>query len=462
MKRSDEYGQATISERLAAAFCHLDPDAATPRAKEIAVNDLVDVAGLCIAARNTDYVAALLRSLEAGGACTALGHARALDAGGAAIVNGAAAHGEDFDDTLEGSPVHPGAVVIPAVLATCERFSRGGRDVLAGVLAGLETACRLNLVAPGGMHKACFHPTAIIGAFGATVGAGVALGLDEDQLTDALGASGSMCGGIIEYLTDGAWTKRLHAGWAAQVGVRAALMGRERFFGPRTVFEGEHNAFRAFAPSVPHRYEGVTEDLGERWLMERIAFKPHAAGTMMHPYLDCMIRLAASGEVQADQIERIECETAEGIVHRLWEPLADKRRPPHGYAAKFSMPFGVAAAFLEGAGGLAQFSDEKTRDPAILALAARVGYVIDPDNPYPDSYTGHVRVTLRDGRVHELRQPHFRGGVHEPLSRDELIEKFRANVAYGGLDAARGEALLALFLGIEDAPDLSGLAEFRG
>ena len=141
-----------------------------------------------------------------------------LSAASAAFVNGTAAHGEDFDDTFEGGPVHAGAVIVPAVLAACERHGRDGAAALIGIAVGVEVMCRLSTVVPKAVHKAGFHPTAVFGAMGAAAGVGAALGLNRRQIVDALGNAGSMASGIIEYLAEGAWTKRLHPGWAAQSG----------------------------------------------------------------------------------------------------------------------------------------------------------------------------------------------------------------------------------------------------
>lgn len=450
----------SLAEQLAAAFSDLDLTDVPAAAVKSAVNDLLDMAGLCIAARGSEYIASLLASWDSVGECTALGHARPLDAAGAALINGTATHGEDFDDTLEGAPIRVGAMVIPAVLAACERFDRSGADCLKGLIVGLETICRLNHIAPGAIHKANFHPVGVIGPFGAAAGVATALGLSAREFTMALGIAGSFSSGIIEFLTDGAWTKRLHPGWAAQSGYRAALMARGGFFGPRTVFDGEHNFFKAFAPTAQPMYEKALAGLGETWLMERIAFKPYACGTMIHPYIDCMLRLRESGVV-ADDIIEIECPTGEGLVHRLWEPLAAKHRPRSGYAAKFSMPFCMAVAFFDGDAGLEQFTDERVRDTEVLALAAKIRYVIDPDDPYPDNYTGTLHVQLRDGRRLEYHQPHMRGGWREPLDRDALVAKFRANIRYGNWPEELGERLLDTCLGIAEVRSMRSLAAFR-
>jgi 2-methylcitrate dehydratase PrpD len=453
-------GGPTLTEQMIDRFLQVRLQDLPAKAKHVAVNDLLDMAGNCLAARQTDYMQALLASCDGDGACTALGQARPLRAADAALMNGTGTHGEDFDDTLEGAPIRVGAMVIPAALAAGERYGRSGADTLRGIILGLETVCRMNHVAPGAIHKACFHPVGVIGAVGAAIGAGITLGLDRRRLVHALGIAGSLSSGLLEYLTDGASTKRLHPGWAAQSGLRAAVMARSGFDGPRTLLEGPHGFFKAFAPSATPRFSYLTEALGERWLMEDITFKPYACGTMIHPYIDCMIRLAARG-VDADQIVDIECETGEGLVDRLWEPLAAKHRPPSGYAAKFSMPFGMAVSFFDRAAGLEQFTDAKARDPRVLALAQRIRYVVDPQNEYPVNYTGHIRVTLRDRSQIELRQPHMRGGRREPLSRDELVRKFHGNAAYGGVSVADAEDLLNFCLAIADRPDLSGLASFR-
>src|SRR5258705_7507076 len=255
----------------------------------------VDVVGLCLTARDEDYVKAALAGWDEEGACTAIGHARPMSAAGAAFVNGTAAHGEDFDDTFEGGPVHAGAVIVPAVLAACERYNPSPSPALLGIAVGTEVSCRLSVVVPKAVHKAGFHPTAVFGAMAAAAGVGAALKLEERQMVDALGIAGSMAGGIIEYLAEGAWTKRLHPGWAAQSGLRAALLGRQGFLGPRTRFKGVHGFFHGFANTTKGDYEAITGDFGKRWVTETLAFKPYPCGTMTHPYIDCARRLAAKG-----------------------------------------------------------------------------------------------------------------------------------------------------------------------
>ena len=145
-------------------------------------------------------------------------------------------------------------------------------------------------------------------------------------------------------------------------------------------------------------------------------------------------------------------------MHRLWEPLADKQRPPNGYAAKFAVPYLLATGFVHGGVGLGAFTESAIRDPRVLALAAKVKFVIDPDNPYPNNYTGHIRATLKDGSVVEERQPYLRGGAQEPLTRQDVIDKFLLNAEHGGWTKAQSDAALEADGGSLSRPHRSLLA----
>jgi 2-methylcitrate dehydratase PrpD len=437
-----ELPAVAIAERLAAAIETIDARA-LPAALRSKCEDLaVDVAGLCLAARRQDYVGSVLAACDDDGPCTAIGHARTLTPSGAALVNGTAAHGEDFDDTFEGGPVHAGAVIVPAVLAACERYHGDGPAVLRGVATGVETLCRLGLVTPKRVHQAGFHPTAVFGTMAAAAGVAAALALPRRAIVDALGIAGSMASGIIEYLAEGASTKRMHAGWAAQSGLRAAVMARHGFSGPRTVFEGSHGLFHGFARTTKGDYDALVGDFGTRWVAESLAFKPYPCGTMTHPFIDCARRLGARG-VDPGAVVEIVCEVGEGTVHRLWEPLAAKQRPANGYAGKFSTPYCIAAGLVRGTVGLTDFTDAAVTDPAVLALAAKVRYIVDPDNPYPQSFIGHIRAVLADGSVVEERQPYLRGGSREPLERTDIEDKFVLNARHGGCNEPRIATALA-------------------
>ena len=254
--------------------------------------------GLCVAARREDYVIGDARRRSNAAACTAIGHAGSFDAFGAALVNGTAAHGEDFDDTFEGGPVHSGAVIVPAVLAVVRAraaWRRSGCWPASPPASSCSAASawwrRRRRTRPAFTRRRCSGRSPRPAACGARRSS-----CRRRRLRRALGIAGSMASGIIEYLAEGAWTKRLHAGWAAQSGIRAALLARGGFVGPRTVFEGTHGFYHAFAPSVTPDFAPLVDEsrqpLGDA---DDLAFKPYACGTMTQPFIDCAIRLAESG-----------------------------------------------------------------------------------------------------------------------------------------------------------------------
>jgi 2-methylcitrate dehydratase PrpD len=383
---------------------------------------------------------------------TLVGSAARVGAAQAVLANGTLAHGLDFDDTREDAIVHTGCVAVTTALAAGEATGASGRAVLAALIGGVEVMCRVGLAVPGRFHARHYHPTALAGSFAAAAVAGALSGLTEDQLVNALGICGSQASGIIEYLVDGSSTKRLHPGWAAHAGVVATALARAGFTGPETVFEGAHGFYQAFAGGHDGaRLEALVETLGRVWELEALTFKPYPCGSIAHPYMDCAWRLRERHGVRPEQIAAVTCRTAEGPLPRLWEPLAAKHRPPNGYAAKFSLPYLLAAILVKGRAGLAEFTDEAVRDEAVLRVAGTVGYEIDPTIDYPRQFIGHVRVRLTDGRVLEERQDRPRGGPDLPMSPGEIEAKFRGNagLAVSGERASRIVRDVAALAGLD-------------
>jgi 2-methylcitrate dehydratase PrpD len=432
--------ERTISQVLADWGAGLT-ESAVPETTRVAVADSVlDTLGLSIAVTETDYGRAIRTAASTDGPCTVFGTAERRSPHDAALINGTTAHGEDFDNTYEGCPVHSGAVVVPALFAAGEAYGLSADRVALGLTAAIEVTNRLGAVAQKGVHKQGFHPTSVLGTMGAAFGVAVARGANATQIRDALGVAASMSSGIIEYLADGTWTKRMHPGWAAQSGLRAAAMGIAGFRGPISVFEGVHGLYKAFAPSVTPDFGLLIEGLGTRWVAADVAFKPYACGTMTQPYIDCAVRLATRG-VRYEQIARIVCKVGEGTVHRLWEPLELKQVPPTPYAAKFSGPYTVAAGLVFGGAGLFEFTEAALSDPRVRAIASKTTFVIDPANEYPANYTGDVEVHLTTGEIICEHQAQLRGGTREPMSRSELVAKCAANLNFGGWTGASAESI---------------------
>lgn len=430
----------TVSQVLGDWAAGLTEDALPMPVRRAVADSVLDTLGLAVAVTETDYGRAIRAAADAQGPCTVFGTNERRHLHDAALVNGTTAHGEDFDNTFEGCPVHSGAVVVPALFAAGEGYGLTSGRVALGLGAAMELMNRLGAVAKKGVHTQGFHPTSVLGTMGAALGVAVARGANAEQIRDAMGVAASMSSGIIEYLADGTWTKRMHPGWAAQCGLRAAAMGMAGFRGPASVFEGVHGLFKAFAPSVTPDFSVLTEGLGSHWLAADVAFKPYACGTMTQPYIDCAVRLAQRG-IRPDDVAEIVCKVGEGTVHRLWEPLELKQSPPTPYAAKFSGPYTVAAGLVFGGAGLAEFTERSLADAQVQSVSRKVRFVVDPDNEYPANYTGDVEIRLTSGEVVTDHQAQLRGGTREPMSRAELVEKCAANLAFGRWQGASAEEI---------------------
>lgn len=440
----------TVSQVVAGWAAGLSEDALPTPVRRAVADSVLDTIGLSVAVTETDYGRAIRAAADTDGPCTVFGTAERRHPQDAALINGTTSHGEDFDNTFEGCPVHSGAVVVPAVFAAGEAYGLSAARVALGLGAAMELTNRLGAVAKKGVHTQGFHPTSVLGTMGAALGVAVARGANADQIRDTLGVAASMASGIIEYLADGTWTKRMHPGWAAQSGLRAAAMGIAGFRGPVSVFEGVHGLYKAFAPSITPDFGILTEGLGDRWLAADVAFKPYACGTMTQPFIDCAVRLARRG-IRPEDVADIVCKVGEGTVHRLWEPLALKQSPPTPYAAKFSGPYTVAAGLVFGGAGLAEFTETALADPRVQAVARKVRFVVDPDNEYPANYTGDVEIHLTSGEVVADHQAQLRGGTREPMSRADLVAKCAANLAFGGWQGASADQVAAFADGLFEA-----------
>ena len=400
-----------------------------------------DISGVIVAARNEDYIQSLIKTYSNTGNIIALGHKNVFDVFSSSIICGTAAHGEDFDDTFEGNPMHVGATMVSTFLSAGQFFKLNGEQILKGIAIGAELICRMALVSPTAMHKQGFHPTSICSVFGATAGLGAVLGLNQKQLSSALGVAGSMSSGIIEYLAEGTWTKRIHPGWAASSGIHAALLGRSDFLGPRTVFEGAHGFFKAFTiKEIEKDFSHLIEGLGTRWECKNLAFKPYACGTMAQPFVDCAIQLKKQIS-DLSQIKSIKAKVGEGTVHRLWEPRAEKNNPSTPYSAKFSVPYCVGVALVKVGAGLEEFTEINIKNPEILKIANLMTYEIDPNDEYPKNYTGTLIVETVDGKTIEAKQPCFRGGKKQPLTKEDFDSKFNKNLKYAKLNDDQSKQL---------------------
>jgi 2-methylcitrate dehydratase PrpD len=432
------------------------PPAVVEKAKLV----FLDTIGIALASSTMDFgLMAINVARKLGGpkASLLIGTSDRVAAANAVIANGTLAHGLDYDDTLEEAIVHTGCCAGITALAAGEEVGATGAAVLEAAIVGTEVLCKVGLVAPGKFHARGFHPTAICSTFGAAAAAGKLYGLNLNQWVDAFGLCGSQSSGIIEYLADGTWTKRIHPGWSAHGGVIATLLAKEGFRGPAKVLEGTHGFFSAFGGKNDYDFEKILE-LGQRWEIPRLTFKSYPCGSISHPYMDCALRIKQKHSPHPDQIMEVICRTAEGPVHRLWEPLANKQKPVSSYGAKFSLPYSIAVMLIRGRAGLEEFSESAIRDHELLALAAKVRYEVDPKIDYPRHFEGHVQVKMQDGHVFTEDQLHPRGGYEDPLPPEEVDTKFRANARLA-LAEDDVEEIIRMVQQLEALPVISRLTE---
>lgn len=386
-------------------------------------------------------------------AATALGVGK-LPAPSAALVNGTLAHSLDFDDTHLPSVLHPSSAVIPAALAVAERTGASGPSFLDAATVGIEVTCRLGMAGydEENANSVFFdrgqHATAICGAVGAAVAAGMLLGLDADGLTSAIGIACSMGAGVIEANRTGGTVKRVHCGWAAHAGVVAAEMAQHGLTGPPTVLEGRFGFLQAFCGDQ-FDITRVTRDLGEQWDTPGIFFKPYPCNHFTHAGVDAALRLRRSG-VDPARITSITLGVPEPVLRTIGEPIEEKRRPRSGYHGAFSGPYTVAAALL-GGGGLGvfheDFTDSAVRDPARLAIADKVNVIADAEctRIFPRQFPAVLTVELDDGSTRSERVSENRGGPANPLSAGELTRKFTLNATRSLSEEAAGRLAEAVW-----------------
>jgi 2-methylcitrate dehydratase PrpD len=412
----------------------------------------MDILGICVAAREADAPRAV-RSLidEWGGPAesTLIGEATARPAVSAALYNGTCAHSLDFDDTHLPSVVHPSAMLVPAALAEAEARHTDGRALITALAAAYEICTRLSMAQYNEesgnsiMFERGLHASAILGAVAGAAACARLRGLDEAGIANAMAIACSMGAGIIEANRTGGTVKRVHGGWAAHASICAAGLAAHGVSGPPTVFEGRFGLFQAYCGETWNPDE-LTAELGTRWDVPGIFYKPYSCNHFTHAFVDAAIALKARGVV-ADDVVSLSLGTAAASWRTIGDPIEEKRNPRTPYHAQFSAPFVFATALVGGSGlgvTMTDFTDATLADPERRRLASVTDVVADDEcsRIFPHQFAGVARVTLRDGSELEERVMVNRGGPQHPLSRADLTTKLEINV---GERAARIAAAVA-------------------
>ena len=343
----------------------------------------------------------------------------------AALANGTSSHSLELDDVTNEASLHPAVAIFPAAFAACEMANKNGKRFIEGAVLGYDVMIRLGkALGPKEHYSRGFHPTGTCGTFGATAAVAKILGLSEAQMVRAFGIAGSQAAGSMEFLAQGAWTKRMHPGWAAHNGIIASVLAKKGFKGPSTILEGRDGFLHAY--SLNADANKVLEDIGSSFEIMRTSIKPHACCRYMQPPIDAILKIIKEHQIKAEEVEKVTLGILRAGFPIIATPEELKYNPKSVVDAQFSMPFGAAAAILYGETSLNQFREKIIQSPEMKQMMDRVLCVEDPEleKVFPKQWPATAEVKTKDGRTFSARIDYPKGDPENPLSWDELIEKF--------------------------------------
>lgn len=413
---------------------------------------ILDGLGIAVASTTFPFAGPTLAgvaALSSGGTGTIIGSATGAAPRDAAMANGVLIHGLDYDDTHLQAIVHATAAVLPAALAVAEATGASGQEFLSAFCIGMEASIRLGAAVKGGFHHTGFHATGVIAHFSSALAAGRLNGVTAEDHVNALGIAASTASGIQVFLEEGAWTKRLHPGWAAAGGMTAAALAQAGFRGPSRPLEGKFGLFEthlhSWAADVDTNF--LTDGLGSRWMMKDTALKPYPVCHFIHGAADAALEL--HGEIAGSEIVSVDILLPQDTLKIVAEPIDAKRNPANEYDAKFSAPFVIASTLLHGRFGLAHLSDTALADAGIRAVMAKCSCEADPDSLFPEYFSGGVVVRLADGRRLSRHVPINSGAGTRQMTLEETTEKFLQNTGLA-MDDDRALDIRRAVLGIAD------------
>ncbi|PKN61085.1 MAG: MmgE/PrpD family protein [Deltaproteobacteria bacterium HGW-Deltaproteobacteria-15] len=424
---------------------------------------LLDHLGVAIRGSQTDSSHAIQRFLssnhDTSRGVPVIGTRMRAEASFAAMANGTGAHSLELDDVVNAASLHPAVTIIPAALSAGCLAGCSGRELLESIIAGYELTIKLGVALnPAAHYGRGFHPTATCGTFGAALAAARILKLDADKIARALGIAGSQTSGSMEFLADGSFTKRFHAGWAAHAGLIAALLAREGFTGPTSIFEGRFGFLHAYSPvSDPDK---VLAGWGNPYEVMKTSIKPHACCRYKQGPIDCILQIVRENRLTENDIEKVVVSVLKAGFAIVSEPREHKLNPQTIVDAQFSMPFGAAVAILYGRAFLDQYCMENISSPRVRELMRRVICIENQEieKEFPARWPAQVEITTRDGRSFRSAVEHPKGDPENPLSWDEIIEKF-FDLASSVLSKKQCGAIVDRVRAMEEETDVNRLME---
>lgn len=381
------------------------------------------------------------------GQCSILGTQKSVSMPYAALANGTAIAGFETDQAYYPGSCHPGAVVLPALLAVAQSQPIDGRQFLQAFVLAYEAVCRIGRAAGRAVEdKAGFHGPGTNGPFGSAVAAGKALGLGIEGLVNALGIAGSHGAGIMEFAREGAMTKRLHLGRAAQTGLESALLAGKGFTGPTTVLEGDRGFLNVYSPTPDPSL--ITRDLGAEWVLFGVSCKAYACHLSFHPVIDRVVGFKDESGLEGQYIESVRVVTSPTVVRKHGQ-----KSPTTILGAQYSLPFSLAIALLRNIREPAVFNESTVGDEKIRNLADRVELEAKEKEASPKAL-----ITIRaNSRELRLEATDWKGAPTNPYSFEEMSEKFRT-YASNVINAEAIEEAVGRVANLEDEEDAGVLA----
>ena len=437
-----------ITRRLAEASGALTLDRISTRARIVAKHALLDWLGVTLAGAQEPLVAVLISQAQAEGLgtqATLLGLSAKGSVSQAALINGTAGHALDYDDVHPVVGGHPTVPVAPVALAFAERDSRSGADLLTALIAGVETEARIGSLIGDGRNNG-WHQTSTVGVFGAAAAGARLLDLDAEQTASAFGIAGTQAAGVMASF--GTMCKPLHAGMAAEAGLRSAEWASRSFTGAIDIIEHE----RGFAATHGVTFNSVValDGIGEKFFTEDILFKFHAACYGTHSAIECAGLIRQDPSFDLEKIEKVEIRVHPRIIN-----MCDIPAPRTGLEVKFSLRMTTALGlFGESTSNLASYSEQIATQPELVALRDKIVSVRDENSGYRDA---SVTVYQSDGTIIEES---FDVAIPQSdlvAQESKLVEKFRslANPIIGSDNASAAENFI---LTLEEQKDLSVLS----
>jgi 2-methylcitrate dehydratase PrpD len=422
-----------VAEHVAGATFDSLPDAAVSGAKR----SLLDALGVTLAASTLgEGIRPFVDLVVADGGTatsTVVGFGVKVPAAAAAFANGAMAHALDYEDAHDGALVHPSAPTVPAVLALAESRPTTGEEVLTALAVGTDLVCRLGLALRSDPAERGWYPPVLLQAFGAAASASRLLGLDATATLDALSLTLAQVTGTSE-MTRGARSvvRGVRDAFGAQAGVRAAQLAAAGVAGFDQPFEGEAGLYALYSDGLYEPAE-ILDDLGRRYEGARLTYKPWPSCRGTHAAIEAALLMRADGLVADDIVDVLV--VGAPLNRMLCVPVEQRRKPTTAIDAKFSLPFTVGRAIVHGEVGLDAFTPGALRDPAVLAVAQRVRYQVDPDDS-PGAVT-RCRLEVRTGSgTRSVVVDPAPGGPDRPMSDGDLRAKFVDNASHSAVSLA--------------------------